>query len=253
MQKRLNPIREIKHKRNLENKNRWCLTCYPTSSLALSAKMSLNKFEAFWAQSCFLNDDNPIESWLQLKEQQEIYVSYLNKTEHLHFKGPNIDLILNTKDRKWINSDGRRNMPSGEIFTSPIETSANGWVQVTFPSRYFSTLFKGIYLEFKNGKVINFDTKLNSKKFKKILDIPGASSIGEIAIGTNKNIQTLTHNTLFDEKISGTMHFALGSSYPETGGKNKSSIHWDLISSMNSQSEILADGKCIYKNGVFLI
>jgi len=143
-------------------------------------------------------------------------------------------------------------MPSGEVFSSPIENSMTGNIHFSYPSRQYEKVVKGVTLSFKNGKVSDYRADKGKEVLDQVFKQSNSRIVGEIAIGTNYNIQEISYNTLLDEKIGGSMHLALGNSYPETGGKNVSPIHWDLISCMQ-KGEILADNICIYKNGQFLI
>lgn len=245
-------LRETKMKRAQEGQLSWTLCNFPTMSLAKAAKMSLKDYTNFLENACFLNESNPEKAWLKLRENQEKYVKVLNDVDTLHFRNENVDLSCRVKNRKWINSDGRRNMPSGEVFTSPIETSMTGHIHFSCASRQYEQVVKGARLEFKNGIVQNYSADKGQKALDLAFKEKNSRKVGEIAIGTNYNIQEISYNTLFDEKIGGTMHLALGNSYPETGGKNISPIHWDLITCMR-KGEILADNICIYKNGRFLI
>ena len=254
-QERSNAMRELhqlKMKRSVSDNFRWVICNYPTMQLAKSAKMTLKDYTDFLVNACFLTTKDPVNSWLNLKKQQQVYVNYLNNISELHFLNDRIDLRVGVKGRKWINSDGRRNMPSGEVFSAPVETEVNGVAYFSYPSRYYNESIKGIELEFTDGKVTKYSAKRNEKLLNLVLNQKNANILGEIAIGTNYNVTKQSFNTLFDEKIGGTFHLALGNSYPETGGLNQSVVHWDLISSMKT-GEILADKKCIYKNGKFLI
>ena len=245
-------ISKLKMKASQENKLRWTLCNFPTPILAKSARMSLKNYTSFVETACFLTQKNPQKSWETLRENQQKYVELLNEVDQLHFINEKTDLKLSVKNRLWINSDGRRNMPSGEVFTSPIETSANGHIYFSYPSRQYEQLVKGVHLEFKNGVVVTYSAQSGQSVLDLVFKQKNSTKIGEIAIGTNPNIQDISYNTLFDEKIGGSIHLALGNSYPETGGKNQSPIHWDLITCMQT-GKILADNKCIYENGKFLL
>jgi aminopeptidase len=156
------------------------------------------------------------------------------------------------KGRKWINCSGEKNMPDGEVFTSPIENSVNGTIRFTYPGIYSGKEVEDINLTFKKGKVVKASAAKGQDLLKEILKIEGADRIGETAIGTNYGVTRFTKEMLFDEKMGGTIHMALGNSYPETGGLNKSAIHWDILKNMRKGGEIYADGKLFYKNGKFL-
>jgi aminopeptidase len=169
-------------------------------------------------------------------------------------RGPNADLTLSIEGRKFINSDGRRNMPSGEIFTGPVEDSANGWVKFTYPAITGGREVEGVELHFENGEVVKASAEKNEKYLLTMLDSDsGSRYLGEFAIGTNYKIEKFTKSILYDEKIGGSFHMAIGAGYPETGSLNKSSIHWDFICDLRDNSEIFVDGVLFYKNGLFQI
>ena len=226
---------------------------YPTQAAADDAEMSLEDYEHFVYQSCYLFDEDPIAKWLEVRKKQQVYVDYLNKVDHVQYKGPNIDISFSVKGRKWINSDGRSNMPSGEVFSAPIEDSINGKVYFSYPGLYMGRDVNGVSLEVKNGEVISWNAEEGKDVLDKVFSIPGARHWGEVAIGTNYNIQRTTRNILFDEKIGGSVHMAVGQSYKQCGGKNESAVHWDMITDMKNGGEIWADGVKIYESGLFLI
>jgi aminopeptidase len=169
-------------------------------------------------------------------------------------KGPNIDLSLSIKDRIFINADGKRNMPDGEIFTGPVEDSVNGWVRFSYPSIVGGRAVSGIELKFEGGKVVEAHAEQNDDLLQAQLNTDaGARYLGEFAIGTNFGIDRFTGNILYDEKIGGTIHMAVGASYPDTGGKNQSAVHWDMICDMRNDSEIYVDDELFYRNGEFKV
>jgi aminopeptidase len=171
----------------------------------------------------------------------------------MHVLGEDTDLKFSVKGRKWVNCSGKENMPDGEVFTSPIEDSANGTVRFTLPGIFSEREVEGIKLTFRDGKVVEASATKGNEFLQRILEIDGADRIGEVAIGTNYGITKFTKNMLFDEKIGGTIHLALGTSFPEAGGLNESAIHWDILKDMKKGGEIYADGKLFYKNGKFVI
>ena len=231
---------------------RWVICNYPTQSLADAAKMSLDGYSNFIAEACFLNKDEPTSSWEKLSIDQKRYVDCLNKANNIHFKSEHVDVSFDISDRIWINSDGKRNMPSGEVFTSPVESSGNGRITFDYPSLLFGEEVENLTITLEDGLVKTWESPTHHDLFNELFNIEGANIIGEIAIGSNYAIKKPTLNTLFDEKIGGTIHMAVGASYPETGGKNKSSIHHDFVSSFNKNSEILIDGNQIYKMAILL-
>lgn len=226
---------------------------YPTQASAQMAGMSLEEYSEFVFNACRLYDEDPKASWLKVREDQQHIVDYLNKVDKIQYITNGTDISFRVKDRIWINSDGRTNMPSGEVFTGPIEDSVNGTVHFNFPSVYSSRPVKGITLNVKDGKVENWKAEEGQELLDEIFEIPGARYFGEVAIGTNYNIQKATKNILFDEKIGGTIHMAVGQSYLQTGANNQSAIHWDMITDMSHGGQIIADNKLIYENGKFLI
>ena len=226
---------------------------FPTQAGADDAELSLEDYEKFVYQSCYLYDTDPVAKWLEVRKKQQVYVDYLNKVDVVQYKGPNIDITFSVKGRTWINSDGRSNMPSGEVFSAPAEDSVNGKVYFSYPTIYMGKDVVGISLEVKDGLIVKWDAEKGKEILDKVFAIEGARNWGEVAIGTNYNIQRTTRNILFDEKIGGSIHMAVGQSYKQCGGKNESSVHWDMITDMKNGGQILADGVKIYENGEFLI
>jgi len=230
------------------------LCVFPCNALAQMAGMSLSDYEKFVFNACKLYADDPAGEWLKLRAEQQVIVDHLNKVEKVQYKNNlGTDIVFSTKGRTWINSDGRTNMPSGEVYTSPVENSVNGEIHFNMPSIYMSQEVRDVTLEVKEGEVVRWNAKSGKEVLDEVFLMPGAKMFGEAAIGTNYNIQTITKNTLFDEKMGGTVHMALGQSYLQAGGKNQSAVHWDLITEMKDGGEIYADDELIYKNGKFLI
>jgi aminopeptidase len=225
---------------------------YPTQASAQEAGMSLEEYRNFVFKACHLDKENPENAWLEVREKQQSIVDRLNTVDKVRYVGKGTDISFSVKGRKWINSDGRTNMPSGEVFTGPIEDSVNGHVYFKYPSIYMGTEVQGITLKVKDGDVIEWSAEKGEEILNQVFDTEGARRFGEVAIGTNYSIQRPTKNILFDEKIGGTIHMAVGQSYKHTGGQNQSPIHWDMIAEMKDGGQILTDGKLIYENGVFL-
>lgn len=241
-------------KRSAAGEFKWVIADFPTEALAQEASMSLDDYTQFLFESCHLNLEDPIEKWKQIDSEQKKYCDYLNKTSKIRFVGEKTDVTFSTKDRKWINCSGFFNFPDGEIFTSPVEDSANGEIYFDFPAIYNGNESHEIHLKFENGKVVYASAQKGDEFFQNMINMDdGARLVGEIAIGTNEKIQEITGNILFDEKIGGSIHMALGSSYPETGGVNVSGLHWDLIKNMKKGGKIYADEILIYENGKFII
>ena len=233
---------------------KWTLTQYPTHASAQEAEMSLSEYEDFVFRATFVDKDDPVAEWRKISAMQQRMVDWLEGKKHVTVKSANCDLSLSIEGRTFINSDGKKNMPSGEIFTGPVEDSVNGWVRFTYPAIYSGRSVEDVELRFENGRVVEAKASKNEDFLLSQLDVDeGARYLGEFAIGTNFGIKEFTGNILFDEKIGGTIHMALGRSYPETGGKNKSAIHWDMICDMRDGGEIHVDGELFYKDGDFVV
>lgn len=225
---------------------------YPTQANAQEAGMSLEAYQHFIFNACKLYDDDPIQSWLAVRQKQQQIVDLLNaRTEIRYVCGPT-DIRFRTKGRTWINSDGQTNMPSGEVYTSPEEDSVNGTVHFTYPAIYMGNEVQGVTLHVRDGYIESWEANQGKDFLDEIFQIPGTRRFGEAAIGTNYRIDRLTKNILFDEKIGGTVHMAIGQSYLQAGGKNQSSVHWDMITDMTDGGAVYADGEKIYENGQFL-
>lgn len=232
---------------------RWCGTQYPTYSDAQEASMSISEYEDFVYEAGLLDKDDPIKEWKRISKEQERWVKYLNTKSNLHIVSDDTDIRVGIKGRKWINCDGKENFPDGEIFTSPIENDINGYIKFSFPGIFMGKQIEGIKLEVKDGKIIKASAEKGEELLKELLETDkGSKFFGEVAIGTNYGIKEFTSNMLFDEKIGGTIHMAIGDSMPEAGGKNKSSLHWDMLCDMRSNGKIYADGEIFYENGKFL-
>ncbi|GJQ34314.1 MAG: aminopeptidase [Anaerolineaceae bacterium] len=246
-------ITDAQFRRGATDEFKWCTTLYPTEAYAQDANMSLKEYEDFVFGAVHANEDDPIAFWNQVKENQKSAAEFMKGKSQVILRGSNVDLTLSVKGRTFMNSYGVHNMPDGEIYTGPVEDSVNGWVKFTYPANYGGTSVEGAELTFSNGKVASANAEKNLDFLLKTLDSDERSRyIGEFAIGTNFDIQKFTGNILFDEKIGGSFHMALGNGYPETGSKNKSVIHWDMICDLRTDSEILVDGELFYKNGQFV-
>ncbi len=247
-------LSDILLKRSADGELDWVICDFPTNALAQEAKMSLDQYQEFLINSCYLNLDDPVAKWKEIGKKQDKLIEYLNKTTKIRFVGEKTDVTFSTKGRTWENCCGRINFPDGEIFTSPVEDSAEGHIYFDFPAIYRGNESQGIFVRFEKGKVVEATAEKGEKFFLSMIDQDaGARFVGEIAIGTNDMIQDVTGNILFDEKIGGSIHVALGASYPETGGKNQSGLHWDIIKNMKNGGQIFADDKLVYENGEFLI
>jgi aminopeptidase len=239
--------------RGAKEEFKWVTTLYPTKAYAAEAGMSLKAYQDFVYRACHADQEHPIMYWNQVQEKQARAKYLFQGQDQIHLSGPNIDLTLSVKGRTFINSYGIHNMPDGEIYTGPVEESANGWVRFSYPAIYNGVVVRGIELTFKDGKVIEASAEEKEDFLFEMLDSDtGSRYLGEFAVGTNAEIQQFTGNILFDEKIGGTVHMALGAGYPQTGSGNKSMIHWDMICDMREDSEIVVDGEVVYQNGKFV-
>lgn len=241
-------------RRSASGEHRWVATIYPTQAYAQEADMSLSDYEDFVYGACFADKDDPVAEWQKLSVTQQKLVDWLKGKKHIRVQGPHVDLTLTIAGRTFINSDGHRNMPSGEIFTGPVENSVNGWVRFTYPAIYSGREVEGVELQFQDGKVVSAQAQKNEAFLHSVLESdPGASYLGEFAIGTNEGINRFTKSILFDEKIGGTIHMAVGAGYPETGSTNLSTVHWDMICDMRDGGQIWVDDELFYESGRFLV
>lgn len=252
-QSAMSPILKRRMDRSAEGNYNWCVTLFPTEAYAMDADMSLAEYTEFVFNACLVNDPDPVARWQAIGRNQQRYIDFLQTKKTLTVKGANADLRMRIDGRKWKNSQGRRNFPDGEIFTGPHEDSVNGWVRYTYPAIYQGREVSGIYLEFRDGRVVKATAEKNEDFLLKVLDTdPGARALGEFAIGTNYGITRFSRNILFDEKIGGTFHMAVGAGYPDTGSTNKSAVHWDMIAGAQD-AEIAADGEVFYRAGKFTL
>lgn len=251
--KGLGPITEAQFRRGADGSFKWVTTLFPTEAYAQDAEMNFEQYSDFVFRAVHANEKNPIAYWDKVEANQRQAVDWMAGKDQVILRGPNVDLTLSVKGRKFLNACGTSNMPDGEIFTGPVENSVNGWVRFTYPAIYNSVAVEGIELTLSNGRVETAKADKNSDYLLKMLETDaGARYLGEFAIGTNFEINKFTGQILFDEKIGGSFHMAVGAGYPETGSKNKSAIHWDMICDLRKDSEILVDGDLFYKNGAFV-
>ncbi len=242
------PIQEARLQR------RWCGTLWPTPALAQQAGMGELEYAEFVRRALFLDRPDPIAGWQELSHRQQKVIERLTPAREIRIEADGTDLSLRVDQRTWINSDGRRNMPSGEVFTGPLEDSATGTIRFDIPSLTRGVEVRGVELSFEAGQVVAASAEAGEGYLKAALDTdPGAKFLGELGIGTNPGIDRATGSTLLDEKIAGTIHLALGRSYPETGGVNKSTLHWDLICDLRGGGRLSADGEPILVDGALLV
>ena len=233
-------------------KDRWALTLFPTEALAQESEMSLEDYEEFVFGAMALNEDDPVRYWREKAVEQGRLIERLEKADEVRITGPGTDLTLSIKGRKFLNGDGKHNMPCGEIFTGPVEDSANGEVYFGVPVAVAGREVSGVRLRFEGGKVVEASAEKGEEYLNAMLDADeGARFLGELGIGTNYGIPRATKNILFDEKLGGTVHLAVGRSYEKTGGKNESSVHWDLICDLRDGGELYADGELLQESGEF--
>ncbi len=257
MSKARKPIMDLFLKRaSLKGKDRlrWVGTQYPCSASAQDAEMSLDEYADFVFRAGLLHLPNPVAAWKKISTTQQRLADALNKGKELRFVVPGgTDIRFGIKGRRWINCDGTNNFPDGEVFTGPIESATEGEVRFTYPAVYRGREVTDVWLKFKGGKVVDATASKGKDYLYKMMDQDkGGRILGEVAIGTNYAIRKFTRNTLFDEKIGGTIHMALGAAYPESGGKNKSGLHWDMVCDLRKGGRIEVDGKVISENGRFL-
>jgi aminopeptidase len=231
----------------------WCGTLYPTHAHAQDADMSLERYEEFVYSACHVDEDDPAAHWGLVAASLRARAEELRSVRELRVIGPDTDLRLGVEGRKWIAADGRYNMPDGEVFTSPIETETEGEIRYTFPAIYHGREVEDVRLKFEGGRVVAAEAARGDDYLASLLDMDdGARILGEVAFGLNYEIDRFTRNILFDEKIGGTMHLALGSGFPQAGGANTSGLHWDMICDLRRDGEVYADGELIWKAGRFL-
>jgi aminopeptidase len=232
----------------------WTLTLYPTDAFAQDADMSTADYAEFVFNACKLNQPDPVAAWLELAKEQQRLIDWLTGKDEIHLTGPGTDLRLSVKDRIWINADGRKNFPDGEVFTGPVESSANGHVQFSYPVIFAGREISDIRLRFEHGKIVDATAAKGEDYLLRTLDTDaGARYLGEFAFGTNFDIQRFSKNILFDEKIGGTVHMACGAGYPGSGSTNQSSVHWDMICDLRQGGQVDVDEQPFMRDGKFVV
>jgi aminopeptidase len=248
------PLQELMLQRTAEGSFNWTISAYPTQAAAQDANMSLAAYEDFVFGAGLLGEPNPIEAWKAVGERQARLIEWITPRKDIHILAPGTDLHLSVEGRTWLNDEGRRNFPGGEIFTAPIEDSVNGTVEFSFPAFYAGREVQGVRLAFKDGIVTDATARGDESFLHQMLAMDdGAKRLGEFAFGTNPGIQQFTKNTLFDEKMGGTLHMALGAAYPESGGRNKSALHWDMVLDLRKDAQVTVDGELFSLNGEFQV
>jgi aminopeptidase len=254
-QKARKPLLDAAMKRSASGEHRWALTAFPTQAFASEADMSLARFEDFYYRACLAYDDDPVTAWERQSETVKRLADWIDGREEVHIQGPGgTDLRLNVAGRGWIPCYGEHNMPDGEFFTGPVEDSANGTIAFTFPATYAGREVAGVRFRFEDGRVVDASAERGEEFLIQMLDTDdGARRLGELGIGTNYGIATGTKEILLDEKIGGTVHLAVGASYPETGGVNDSAIHWDMVCDLRAGGSITVDGQELQRDGQFVV
>ncbi len=248
------PLQETFMRRNGERSLRWSVTLWPTSAYAQEAEMSLEAFSEFVYEACFLNDPDPVARWREFGREQRRLVKWLRDKREVRVVASGTDLRLSVAGRPFINGDGRRNFPDGELFTSPIEESVTGHITFTLPATYGGRVIEGVRLRFEEGQVVEATADQGQALLDSLLTIDeGARRVGEFAFGTNRHITRGTKNILFDEKLGGSVHLALGRSYPQAGGVNISAIHWDLVCDLRQGGEVWVDDTLMMRDGEMLV
>lgn len=241
------PVREASMAR------RWSLSIWPTAALAQQARMGDRDYAEFVRRALFLDQPDPIAAWRDLSARQAALAERLGRAREVRIESDRTDLRLTVAGRTWVNSDGRRNMPSGEVFTSPLERSASGRIRFDVPSTNRGADVAGVDLTFEDGEVVAAGADIGDEQLQAALATDdGARRLGELGIGTNRGIDRATGSTLLDEKIAGTIHLALGRSYPEAGGENRSAIHWDLICDLRTGGRVSVDDQVLIEDGTFV-
>lgn len=252
-QRMVQKAKSVLHQIRLQRGVRWVYTEYPCAAYAQDADMSLGDYEDFVYAATYADQPDGVQRCREAYAADDRRAALFNGRHDIVVQGPNVDLRLSVAGRKFVNSAGRHNVPDGEIYTGPVEDSVKGWIRFTYPAIYGGREVDSVEMRFENGRVVQASAAKNNAFLQAILDTDaGARYLGEFAIGTNYQIQRFTRRILYDEKIGGTIHLALGNGYPDTGSRNTSGIHWDFICDMRQDSQIHADGEVMYRNGQFV-
>ena len=232
----------------------WVGTRFPSDAHAQDAEMSLTEYEDFVYGACHVrSDEDPVAHWRSTSMGLNARARELETFRELRIVGVDTDLRLGVEGRGWLAADGKLNMPDGEIFTSPIETETEGEIRFSFPAIFQGRGVEDVRLRFAGGRVVHAEATKGDDFLQSLLDMDeGARVLGELAFGLNYEINRFTRDILFDEKIGGTLHLALGSSFKKLGGENDSGLHWDMICDLRSEGEVYADGELVWKAGHFL-
>lgn len=245
------PVLKTYFERTADRRLKRSLCVFPCPALAEEAEMSLEEYTAFVAQATKIDQADPRAAWLEVRKRQQAVVDHMNSCTTFRYVNDRTDITFTTNGRTWINSDGQTNMPSGEVYTSPEEDSANGHIYFDYPAIRNGKTVQGVTLTVKDGEIVKWEAESGQDVLGETFQIPGTRRFGEAAVGTNYTIDRFSKNILFDEKIGGSVHMAIGQSYAVAGGKNESTVHWDMIADMKNGGIIYADGQEIYRNGRF--
>ncbi|MBI2957996.1 MAG: aminopeptidase [Chloroflexi bacterium] len=241
-------------RRSAAGELRWTVAPYPTNAYAQDADMGLAEYEDFVYRACLPDLSDPVGYWRRFSARQQRLVEWLKGKQEVSIVGPETELRFNVGGRTFVNCDGRFNMPDGEVFSGPVEDSMEGNVLFSYPAIHEGREVTGVRLWFSKGRVVKATAEKNEEYLNATLDTDaGSRYVGEFAIGTNEGIDRFTREILFDEKIGGSFHLALGAGYPETGSRNESAIHWDMICDLRKGGEIRVDGDLLYRNGRFVL
>lgn len=244
------PLMQTFMERSASGSLRWCLTNYPTHALAQEAAMSLDEYAEFVFAAGLLDANDPVAAWQEQSRRQAALIAVLERAQELRVVAEDTDLRVGVAGRRWVNADGSHNFPDGEVFTGPVEDAVEGTIRFTYPAIHLGREVVDVRLTFERGRVVEARAAQGEDLLRALLDTDeGARRVGEFAIGMNYGITRFTKSTLFDEKIGGTVHLALGAGYPETGSTNRSAIHWDLVCDLRRGGELYADGRLILRDG----
>jgi aminopeptidase len=247
-------IMETSMQRSAEGKHRWALTLFPTHAYAGEAGMSLSAYERFFYDACLATDRDPVTAWQRQSDEVLRLADWIEGREEVHITGPGTDVTLGIAGRHWVPCVGTHNMPDGEFFTGPVEDSVNGEIAFSFPASYGGREVSGVRFRFEDGRVVDASAERGEDFLIEMLDSDdGSRTLGELGIGTNYGIATGTKEILLDEKIGGTVHMAIGAAYPETGGTNKSAVHWDMVCDLRKGGLIAVDGIELQRDGRFAV
>jgi aminopeptidase len=253
-QKARRPLLDMTMKRAAAGEHRWALTLFPTHAYASEANMSLSQYEDFYYAACLATDEDPVTAWARQSDDVNRLADWIQGKEEVHIRAPGTDIKLGVAGRRFIPCTGEHNMPDGEFFTGPVEDSVEGEVSFTFPAAYGGREVTGVRFKFEGGKVVDASAERGEDFLIEMLDTDdGARRLGELGIGTNYGISTGTKEILLDEKIGGTVHMAIGASYPESGGVNESAVHWDMVCDLRQGGSIVVDGVELQRDGKFVV